>query len=410
MPYSTRSPRGRTRSNTSSAVGSYRSSFSDRPRFAAKRRGPKKDYIHPSRFVKPAKPVAEMVYEAKNKFNDFKINELIKENIVTKGFITPSPIQDQAIPLGLEKRDVIGIANTGTGKTVAFAVPVLHRLMEDPSSRALIIAPTRELAQQIEAECKEMGRKSGLQGALLIGGAPMGPQLRDLRGGNPQIVIGTPGRIMDHMQRGSLDLSGFNLVVLDEVDRMLDMGFVNDVRTILGELNETRQSFFFSATLDGKVNDLISTFSNNPITVSVKTGNTSDNVHQDIICYERIGDKLDQLHELLDKGEVTKAIIFDDTQRSVERLHEDLQARGFKTDAIHGGKTQGQRQRALSRFKRSEINILVATDVAARGIDVVDITHVINYSTPQSYEDYIHRIGRAGRAGRIGYALTFVTE
>lgn len=411
MPYSsTRSPRGRTRSNSSNTVGSYRSSFSARPRFGGGKRGPKKDYIHPSRFVKPAKPVAEMVYEATNKFDDFQINELLKQNIITKGFVTPSPIQDQSIPLGLESRDVIGIANTGTGKTVAFALPVLHRLMENADSRALIIAPTRELAQQIEAECKEIGRKSGLQGALLIGGAPMGPQLRDLRGGNPQIVIGTPGRIMDHMQRGSLDLSGFNLVVLDEVDRMLDMGFVNDVRTILGELNEERQSFFFSATLDGKVNDLISTFSNNPVTVSVKTGNTSDNVHQDIVCYERVSDKIEQLHELLAKGEVTKAIIFDDTQRSVERLHEELTARGFKTDAIHGGKTQGQRQRALSRFKKSEVTILVATDVAARGIDVADISHVINYSTPQSYEDYIHRIGRAGRAGRIGYALTFVTE
>jgi len=409
MPYSsTRSHRGRTHSKTSNTVGSYRRAYNARPRSSGKR-GPKKDYIHPSRFVKAAKPVEEVTYEATHKFDDFQINELIKTNIITKGFVTPSPIQDQAIPLGLVGRDVIGIANTGTGKTVAFAVPVLHRLIQDVSARALIIAPTRELAQQIEAEFKAIGKKSGLYGAVLIGGAPMGPQLRDLRA-SPQIVIGTPGRIMDHMQRGSLDLSEFNLVVLDEVDRMLDMGFVNDVRTILGELHETRQSFFFSATLDQKVGELISTFSNDPVTVSVKTGNTSDNVHQDIVCYETGRDKIEQLHELLTKDEVAKAIIFDETQRSVERLHEELTARGFHTDAIHGGKTQGQRQRALGRFKKSEINILVATDVAARGIDVADITHVINYSTPQSYEDYIHRIGRAGRAGRIGYALTFVTE
>jgi superfamily II DNA/RNA helicase len=286
---------------------------------------------------------------------------------------------------------------------------VLHRLILEPAAKALIIAPTRELAQQIEAECKAIGKKSGLYGALLIGGAPMGPQLRDLRA-NPQIVIGTPGRIMDHMQRGSLDLSDFTMVVLDEVDRMLDMGFVNDVRTILGELHEDRQSFFFSATLDRKVSDLIETFSNEPVTVSVKTGNTSDNVHQDIVCYETQRDKIELLHDLLTKEEVSKAIIFDETQRSVERLYEELQERGFKTDAIHGGKTQGQRSRALTRFKKSDITILVATDVAARGIDVADITHVINYSTPQNYEDYIHRIGRAGRAGRIGYALTFVTE
>lgn len=401
MPYQTRPRRGHA-SNT------RRNAFHARPQRSNKRM-PKKDYIHPSRFVKVARPVEETAYKPTYRFNDFAMNDLLKANILAKGFENPSPIQDQAIPLGLEGKDVIGIANTGTGKTVAFAIPVLHRLMEEPGARALIVAPTRELAQQIEAELKMVGKRSGLFGALLIGGSPMGPQLRDLRS-NPQIIIGTPGRIMDHMQRGSLDLSDCNMVVLDEVDRMLDMGFVNDVRTILGELHDERQSFFFSATLDHKVRELIATFSNDPVTVSVSTGNTSDNVHQDIVCYESGKDKIEQLHQLLIQDVVAKTIIFDETQRSVERLSEELQARGFKADAIHGGKTQGQRQRALNRFKKNEIDVLVATDVAARGIDVADITHVINYTTPQSYEDYIHRIGRAGRAGRIGYALTFVTE
>jgi len=409
MPFQTRSSR-RTSARSSSNRNRYASFGGGRGSSRnSGRRGPKKDYIHPSRFVKAAKPVEEATYEAQHTFNDFVVDDLIKSNIAAKGYTTPSPIQDQAIPLALNGSDVIGIANTGTGKTVAFAVPVLDRLINDPMARALIIAPTRELAQQIEVELKMLARKSGLYGALLIGGSAMGPQLRDLRA-NPQIVIGTPGRIMDHMQRGSLDLSDFNMVVLDEVDRMLDMGFVNDVRAILGELQQERQSFFFSATLDGKVRDLIATFSKDPVTVSVKTGNTSDNVHQDIVCYEHPSDKLDQLHNVLLKDEVAKAIIFDDTQRSVERLSEELIARGFKADAIHGGKTQGQRQRALARFKKNEVKILVATDVAARGIDVADITHVINFSTPQSYEDYVHRIGRAGRAGRVGYALTFVTE
>jgi len=411
MSFQTRTSRGRAparggfqRSGGQSFGGGGRSFGGGNKRSG----GPKKDYIHPSRFVKVATPVEESTYTAKNTFEDFAAHDLIKANIAAKGFTVPSPIQDQAIPLGLEGRDIIGLANTGTGKTLAFAVPVLNRVLQDENSHALIIAPTRELAQQIEDEFKTIARKSGLFGALLIGGSAMGPQLRDLRAA-PKIVIGTPGRILDHMQRGSLDLSGFNMVVLDEVDRMLDMGFVNDVRTILGELHEERQSFFFSATLDGKVRDLISTFSNDPETISVKTGNTSDNVHQDIVCYENTRDKLDHLHEVLTKAEVTKAIVFDDTQRSVERLSEDLIARGFKADAIHGGKTQGQRQRALNRFKKSEITILVATDVAARGIDVADISHVINYSTPQSYQDYVHRVGRAGRAGRVGYALTFVT-
>jgi ATP-dependent RNA helicase RhlE len=407
-------PQFSTRARRGPSGRTPRSSFSGASHFGGGRgrpakRGPKKDYIHPSRFVKAAKPVEEDVYEPTHMFADFAVNDLIKQNIATKGFTAPSPIQDQAIPVGLNGQDIIGIANTGTGKTVAFAVPVLHKLMENKDARALIVAPTRELAQQIEQEFRMLAQKSGLFGAVLIGGAPMGPQLRDLRS-NPQIVIGTPGRIMDHMQRGSLDLSGFDMAVLDEVDRMLDMGFVNDVRTILGELKQERQSFFFSATLDGRVRDLINTFAKDPVSISVKTGNTSENVHQDIVCYVTNTDKIEQLHEILNREEVAKAIIFDETQRSVERLSRELQDRGFKADDIHGGKTQGQRTRALNRFKKNDITILVATDVAARGIDVADITHVINYTTPQSYEDYVHRVGRAGRAGRVGYALTFVTE
>jgi ATP-dependent RNA helicase RhlE len=407
-------PQFSTRARRGPSGRTPRSSFSGASHFGGGRgrpakRGPKKDYIHPSRFVKAAKPVEEDVYEPTHMFADFAVNDLIKQNIATKGFTAPSPIQDQAIPVGLNGQDIIGIANTGTGKTVAFAVPVLHKLMENKDARALIVAPTRELAQQIEQEFRMLAQKSGLFGAVLIGGAPMGPQLRDLRS-NPQIVIGTPGRIMDHMQRGSLDLSGFDMAVLDEVDRMLDMGFVNDVRTILGELKQERQSFFFSATLDGRVRDLINTFAKDPVSISVKTGNTSENVHQDIVCYVTNTDKIEQLHEILNREEVAKAIIFDETQRSVERLSRELPDRGFKADDIHGGKTQGQRTRALNRFKKNDITILVATDVAARGIDVADITHVINYTTPQSYEDYVHRVGRAGRAGRVGYALTFVTE
>lgn len=237
----------------------------------------------------------------------------------------------------------------------------------------------------------------------------MGNQLRDLKV-KPEIVIGTPGRIKDHLNRGSLSLSDVNTVVLDEVDRMLDMGFVEDVSDILGKLSNDRQSFFFSATMDSKVAGLIEFFSTDPITISVKTGDTTDNVHQDIVCYDSAMTKIDQLHSLLIADGMSKAIVFDDTQRSVERLSTELVARGFKADSIHGGKTQGQRKRALDRFKRGEIKVLVATDVAARGIDVADISHVINYSQPQNFETYIHRIGRTGRAGNIGHALTFVSD
>ena len=194
-----------------------------------------KQYINPSRFIQAAKPTDTVEYASTHTFMDFEYDDLLKRNIVAKGYVTPSPIQDQTIPFGLAGKDVVGIANTGTGKTAAFALPMLHRLMREPNSKAIIIAPTRELAQQIEEECRSIARGSGLSGAVLIGGSPMGPQLRDLRF-NPSLVIGTPGRIKDHMERGTLDLSKFNMVTLDEVDRMLDMGFITDIRFILDRL------------------------------------------------------------------------------------------------------------------------------------------------------------------------------
>ncbi len=366
------------------------------------------EYINPDRFVAVAKPTQAEDYTAKHRFQDFAVDATIHRNLESKGFTVPTPIQDQTIPIALEGHDVIGLANTGTGKTAAFAIPVIHALITRQNARALIVAPTRELAQQIEQECRSIGRNSNFSGALLIGGAGMGGQLRGLRA-NPRIVIGTPGRIKDHIERGTLKISQFNMVVLDEVDRMLDMGFLPDVSFILKGLAPVRQSFFFSATMDPRVQGLIRTFSKDPQTVSVKSnGYSSDHVNQDVVRYSGTHDKMDKLHDILIKQEVSKVIVFDETRRSVERLSKELVARGFPTDAIHGGKTQGQRQRALEGFKKSKTNILVATDVAARGIDVSDITHVINYSQPQSYQDYVHRIGRAGRAGRVGHALTFV--
>jgi len=367
------------------------------------------EYINPARFVAVAKPSQAADYTATHRFEDFEIDPILQTNLKAKGFEVPSPIQDQTVPLGLQGRDVIGIANTGTGKTAAFAIPVINGLITRQNSRALIVAPTRELAQQIEDECRSIGKGGGFTGAVLIGGTGMGTQLRDLRN-RPRLVIGTPGRIKDHMERGTLKLENFNLVVLDEVDRMLDMGFLPDVSFILKQLAPQRQSFFFSATMDPRVQGLIRTFSNDPETVSVKTGESSDHVNQDVVRYAGNHDKLDKLHDILLKAEVDKVIVFDETQRSVERLSNELVARGFKADAIHGGKTQGQRQRALDSFKASKTKILVATDVAARGIDVIDITHVINFSQPNSYQDYVHRIGRAGRAGRVGHALTFVNQ
>lgn len=373
----------------------------------ARRNKSGKETIHPSKFVKEATVSEQQEYKSENTFGDFNVGLLLKKNIARKGFKAPSPIQDKAIPQGLKGNDVIGIANTGTGKTIAFALPVLNRLIINRESRVIIMAPTRELAQQILEEFKDLIKGGNLYHALLIGGSSMHLQLKDLKR-KPRIIIGTPGRIQDHIKRKSLDIRGFDTVVLDEVDRMLDMGFVKDMRSILGKLARKRQSFFFSATMDPKVRELINEFSNNPVMISVKTGDTCDSVEQNVVKYKTNSDKIEKLHELLTSNKQNKVLIFDATKRGVDRLSRDLNKRGFRSDAIHGNKSQRQREKALARFKANQVTILVATDVAARGIDVPDITHVINYSTPQSYDDYVHRIGRAGRAGRIGYALTFV--
>lgn len=367
----------------------------------------RKKYIEPSRFVRSATVAEQAVYEPANLFTDFPLEPLLQRNLAAKGYKAPSPIQDQVIPSAMEGNDIIGLSGTGTGKTAAFALPALNKLIGSTGYSALVIAPTRELAEQISQECYELSKGTNLQSTLLIGGTNIGAQLRALRR-RPKLVIGTPGRIKDHMSRGSLKLDGFNIVVLDEVDRMLDMGFVADVTHILSGTSPNRQSMFFSATMEPKVRSLIDTFSHDPVLVSLKVSSASENVHQDVVRYRTPSDKIEKLHELLIGTQVSKVIVFDETQRSVEKLATELLGRGFPAISIHGGKTQGQRKRALSSFKNNDVTVLVATDVAARGIDVADISHVINYSLPNDYDDYIHRIGRAGRAGKTGYALTFI--
>ncbi|HPG37168.1 MAG TPA: DEAD/DEAH box helicase [Candidatus Saccharibacteria bacterium] len=374
---------------------------------APKKRGPKKDYIHPSKFVQAAKPVTVEKYEPTHKFTDFALEPFFHANIAKMGLTDPTPIQDKAIPAGLDGRDIVGIANTGTGKTAAFVIPVLQKLEIDQKAQAIILAPTRELAQQIEQQCFAIGNQMELDHALLIGGVAMGPQLRQLRF-NPRLIIGTPGRIKDHLERGTLKLDRCNIVVLDEVDRMLDMGFVHDITQILSAAQKERQSFYFSATMDARVSGIINTFSHDPLLISVKAGQTSANVEQDVVRYRHIDQKIDLLHDTLITDPAMKAVIFDDTHRGVEKLTKELVARGFPADSLHGGKTQGQRARVLQKFKDNQVKLLVATDVAARGLDIADITHVINYSLPQTYDDYVHRIGRTGRADRVGMALTFI--
>lgn len=390
------------------AYKSSRNPYTRPPRAQRKPRG-RGQYIDPKRFVKVAQPTAAEAYAPTHHFTDFNFDERLKANITKLGYETPTPIQDQAIELGLAGKDVVGIADTGTGKTAAFSLPILHRLMTDKTAGALIVAPTRELAQQIDEATRAIGQGGGFTGALLIGGSAYGPQLRDLRA-RPRVVIGTPGRIKDHIEQGTLKLANFNIVVLDEVDRMLDMGFVNDVTLLLKELATPRQSYYFSATMDARVSGLIRTFSPDAETITIKSGETTEQVHQDVVWYAGKNEKLEKLHDLLIHPDIQKTIVFEETQRGVERLEKHLFERGFKVASMHGGKSQAQRARALKGFKAGDVGILLATDVAARGIDVADISHVINFTQPQTYEDYVHRIGRAGRAGNIGYALTFVEK
>jgi ATP-dependent RNA helicase RhlE len=303
---------------------------------------------------------------------------------------------------------VLGVANTGTGKTAAFLLPLIEQVLANPkTATVLIIAPVRELAQQIEKELAGFTRGMRIGYAIAIGGNPIGPQIRKLERA-PHFVIGTPGRITDLIERGALPMQHFSAVVLDEVDRMLDMGFIDDVRAILNKVPEKRQSLFFSATVSPEISKLIHTFMQDPVTITVKTHATSDNVDQDIV---RVGygmEKIDVLHDLLNKPELEKVLVFGETKRGVERLTKELVTRGFKADAIHGDRSQGQRSRSIEKFKSGNTDILVATDVAARGLDIKGVTHVINYELPQSHDDYAHRIGRTGRAGKKGIALTFV--
>jgi len=345
-------------------------------------------------------------YEVKNKFSDFAVVDRLKDAILRRGYDIPTPIQDQTIPHILNGRDVVGIANTGTGKTAAFLIPLINKVLKNGNSRTLIIAPTRELAVQIESELKLLSEGLGISSVICIGGVSIRPQINRLSQ-KPKFVIGTPGRLLDLANQRKLDFSRFESIVLDEVDRMLDMGFITDIDKIISSLPRVRQSLFFSATLDPKVQNVMGKFIVNPVMISVKTADTSGNVEQDIIEL-RGRNKTDVLCDLLDQKEVTKTLIFTRTKRGADRLHKDLSRINFQVGVLHGNKSQNQRQRALTAFKKGELNVLIATDVASRGIDVRDITHVINHDLPESYDAYIHRIGRTGRADKKGVALTFV--
>lgn len=359
-------------------------------------------------FIKQANPVsAQTEIMAVHNFSDFDIAQPLKENIAHRGFTTPTPIQDQAIGPIIEGKDLVGLANTGTGKTAAFLIPIINKIYKDNQQKALIVVPTRELALQITDELRNLSQGMRVYSTLVIGGANINRQIWDLQR-NPHVVIATPGRLKDLIQRRAVYLSDYSTFVLDEVDLMVDIGFLPDVKYFISLLPKVRQSLFFSATISGKIQEVLSQFVQDPIRVSVKVQDTAENINQDIVKVTDRNKKVDVLHDLLIKDGFDKVLIFGKTKHGIEKLNSDLEARGFKVGAIHGDKTQGHRQRVLMSFKQNQIQVLLATDVAARGLDIPNVTHVINYDLPNTYEDYVHRIGRTGRANNIGQALTFV--
>jgi superfamily II DNA/RNA helicase len=365
-------------------------------------------HIDISKFINKAVVTEEVVeFIPKHAFIDFALDTKIQKNIAKKGYVIPTPIQDHAIPHVLEGVDVVGIANTGTGKTAAFLLPLIHKVIKDKKEQILIVVPTRELATQIDDEFRAFCSGMGIFSAVVVGGAPIFRQIKTLRFFN-NFVIGTPGRIKDLMDRKVLDLSTFNTVVLDEADRMLDMGFIGDMRYFMERMPKERQTLFFSATMSKEIEKLIGEFLNNPVRISVKTGDTAKSVEQDVIYIKRGESKVDVLADLLSQPGFDKVIVFGKTKHGVERLAEMLIEKGIHAESLHGDKRHSHRQRSLNAFKNHKAQVLVATDVAARGIDVSDVSHVINYDIPATYEDYVHRIGRTGRGGKGGKAFTFI--
>jgi|CXWL01.1.fsa_nt_gi superfamily II DNA/RNA helicase len=387
---------------------SYRGGQRSHQSFGGRRSFALPKALDPRLFVREAAPEVIKEVEITHNFSDFGLHASLLSNLNKKGFAKPTTIQDKALEPALAGDDVLGLADTGTGKTMVFVLPILNKIINNPDETAIIIAPTRELAVQILEETKVLAEGLGIYSCLIIGGSDMRRQLDNLRRG-PSILIGTPGRLKDLHERGYLRLDTTKTVVLDEVDRMLDMGFVKDITLLMNLLPKERHTLLFSATITPPVERVALQFMNNPIKISVKTGATSQNVSQNVVRASGKVQKINVLCEMLSNStEFCKVLIFGRTKHGVEDLSKDLIKAGYKAGSIHGNKRQSQRENILRQFKANQINILIATDVAARGIDVKDVSHVINFDQPATYEDYVHRIGRTGRAGKTGVALTFI--
>jgi ATP-dependent RNA helicase RhlE len=349
-------------------------------------------------------------------FQDLNLIEPILRALKTEGYTTPTPIQEQAIPILLQRRDLLGCAQTGTGKTAAFTIPILQLLYQDrlqhkeqKTIKALILTPTRELAIQINESIAAYGKHTGIKHLVIFGGVSQHGQTEALRRG-VDILVATPGRLLDLIQQRYISLDHIKFLVLDEADRMLDMGFVHDVKKIIAKVPQKRQTLFFSATMPKEIQQLADSILNNPEKIEVTpVSSTADTIQQELYYVEK-NDKRSLLAHILKDKEIKTALVFTRTKHGADKVVKDLVKIGITAEAIHGNKSQNARQRALKNFKDRTTRVLIATDIAARGIDIDELTHVINYEIPNIPETYVHRIGRTGRAGASGIALTFCDQ
>lgn len=359
--------------------------------------------------VKKAQPSGQAGFRSETPFTKLNLQPTLLKNLKDKGYESMTNIQEQSIFPLMEGRDLLGISNTGSGKTGAFLIPIIeHAKADQQQFTALIVTPTRELALQIEEEFKTLSKGMNLYSATFIGGTNINSDFKSLNR-KLHVIVGTPGRLLDLYDRKLLKLNQINTLVLDEFDRMLDMGFIHDVKKLVNAMTKRSQTMLFSATLEPSQKSLIDGLLDNPIVVKINSGgSTSENVEQETIRVPEGRDKFEMLAGLFKDKTMDRVIIFTETKRLADRLSKKLNESGIKSGLIHGNKSQNFRNKTIEEFKNGTTRVLVATDVAARGIDVADVTHVINYQLPMSMDSYIHRIGRTGRAGKTGRAITFV--
>ncbi|WKZ30884.1 MAG: DEAD/DEAH box helicase [Candidatus Dojkabacteria bacterium] len=387
-----------------------RSGYGGRSRYGGGRRGRgrfKGAPISHDRYVSKAVITETKPYVSDITFDTYNFHPSLHSNIKSKGYSRPTEVQEKTINEIMAGRNVLGISSTGSGKTAAFLIPSVNKMLADRNQKLLVIAPTRELAMQIESEAFSLVRNTQLRTSRVIGGESIGRQASYLRR-RPEIVIGTPGRLKDMHDRKALYLNEFNNIVLDEVDRMLDMGFVDDIQFLISQISQERQALFFSATIDQRVESIASGLASDFVSIKLSENQTAQNVAQDIVKVTSYQDKIEKLHDMLNREDVNKTLIFVETKREVDKVERQLRDRGFAVAGIHGDKSQSKRKRIIQDYRNNAVKILLATNVVARGLDVKDITHVINFDEPESYDEYIHRIGRTGRNGRSGQAYTFV--